>query len=171
MTVELKRVTIDEKEILANLLEKYDYEFSQWDERDVNKLGLYGYGYLDYYWTETRRYAYFIKVDGTLAGFAMVNNHPETEEVIDFNLAEFFIMYKYRRLGVGKTAAYRLFDMYKGRWQLKRHPRNIASVHFWNRVVDGYTNGEFSVIKNCENIKYADGSCADVFFFDNRNYK
>lgn len=28
MIVELKQVTFDEKEILRNLLEKYDYEFS-----------------------------------------------------------------------------------------------------------------------------------------------
>lgn len=33
MNVELKQVTVDEKEILRNLLEKYDYEFSQWDKR------------------------------------------------------------------------------------------------------------------------------------------
>jgi hypothetical protein len=40
MRVELKQVTVDEKEILRNLLEKYNYEFSKWDKRDVNKLGL-----------------------------------------------------------------------------------------------------------------------------------
>ena len=40
MTVELRPVTIDEKEILRNLFEKYDYEFSRWDRRDVNKFSL-----------------------------------------------------------------------------------------------------------------------------------
>lgn len=60
MIVELKQVTFDEKEILRNLLEKYDYEFSQWDKQDVNNLGLYGYQYLDHYWTEDKRWAYFI---------------------------------------------------------------------------------------------------------------
>lgn len=80
MNVELKRVSIDEKEILRNLLEKYNYEFSQWDKRDVNKLGLYGYDYLDYYWTEERRWAYFIMVEGKLAGFAMVIDLPEVND-------------------------------------------------------------------------------------------
>lgn len=46
MKVELKKVTLEEKEILKNLLEKYDYEFSKYDQRDVNPLGLYGYQYL-----------------------------------------------------------------------------------------------------------------------------
>jgi predicted acetyltransferase len=105
MSVELKRVTADEKEILKNLLEKYDYEFSQWDKRDVNKLGLYGYPYLDHYWTEDKRWAYFILVDGQLAGFAMVIDYPEVKDrETDFQMAEFFVMYKYRRMGVGREA-------------------------------------------------------------------
>jgi len=41
MNIELKCVNVEDKEILRNLLEKYDYEFSQWDNRDVNKLGLW----------------------------------------------------------------------------------------------------------------------------------
>ena len=64
MQVRLRQIGVDEKEILRNLLEKYDYEFSQWDQRDVNALGLYGYGYLDNYWTEEKRYTFFIEVDG-----------------------------------------------------------------------------------------------------------
>ena len=105
MIIDIVPVKIDEKEILRNLLEKYDYEFSQYDQRDVNKLGLYGYEYFDYYWTEKNRWAFFIIVDGNLAGFVMVNDYPEADEETDYSLAEFFIMYKYRRCGVGKYAA------------------------------------------------------------------
>ena len=32
-----------------NLLEKYEYDFSQYNQRDVNDLGLFGYDYLDNY--------------------------------------------------------------------------------------------------------------------------
>ena len=39
---------------------------------DVNDDGAYGYRYLDHYWTEEGRYAYFIKVSGKLAGFVMI---------------------------------------------------------------------------------------------------
>ena len=80
VTVELKQVTADEKEILRNLLEKYSYEFSQWDKRDVNQLGLFGYPYLDYYWIEDKRRAYFIMADGKLAGFVMVVDMPEVDD-------------------------------------------------------------------------------------------
>ena len=75
MTLELRPVANDEKEILKNLLEKYDYEFSQWDKRDVNKLGLYGYRYLDHYWTEEAM-GLFIVVDGKLAGLLWLSAFP-----------------------------------------------------------------------------------------------
>ena len=166
MKIELKQVTIDEKEILKNLLEKYDYEFSQWDKRDVNKLGVYGYEYLDYYWTEDKRWAYFILVGGKLAGFAMVIDLPEVgDRDTDFQMAEFFVLHKYRRLGIGKQAFFKVLDIHKGRWQLKRHPANEASVHFWDKAIDEYTNGRFELIKAYPGTEYDDGTLADVFFF------
>ena len=168
MIVELKKVTIDEKEILRNLLEKYDYEFSQWDKRDVNKFGLYGYQYLDYYWTEDKRWAYFISVDDKLAGFAMIIDLPEVEDrETDFQMAEFFVLHKYRQSGVGKQAFYKVLDMHKGKWQLKRHPDNISAVHFWNKVINEYTNGQYELIKSYPGTEYDDGTLGDVFFFEN----
>lgn len=105
MNIELRQACLEDREILSNLLEKYDYEFSQYDNRDVNKLGLYGYKYLDYYWAEEKRWAYFIVVDQKLAGFIMVNDYSEVEErKTDFVISEFFVMYKYRHLGVGRQA-------------------------------------------------------------------
>lgn len=170
MIVELKRVTIDEKEILKNLLEKYNYEFSQWDKRDVNKLGLYGYQYLDYYWTEAKRWAYFILVDDKLAGFAMVIDLPEVDDrETDFQMAEFFVLHKYRRSGVGKQAFFKVLAMHKGKWQLKRHPANLDSVHFWDKVISEYTQGRYELIKAYPGTEYDDGTLADVFFFENTN--
>lgn len=78
MNIEVLPVTIDDKEILKNLLKKYDYEFSQYDNRDVNSIGLYGYKYLDYYWTEDKRWAFFIKVDGNL-NYRLEKSCPNTE--------------------------------------------------------------------------------------------
>lgn len=168
MNLELRLVLLEEKEILRNLFEKYDYEFSQWDLRDVNQLGLYGYEYLDYYWNEERNFPYFILVDGKLAGFVMVSGHPEAaNRPMDFSLAEFFVMYKYREQGVGTYAAKKVFELHKGRWQLKRHPKNLASVAFWNKVVSSYTNGKFQLIEGYPGTEYDDGTLGDLYLFDN----
>lgn len=167
MEVQLRQVTVDEKEILRNLLEKYDYEFSQWDKRDVNKLGLYGYDYLDHYWTEENRWAYFILVDEKLAGFAMVGRRPEVHDRdTHFSMAEFCVLLKYRRLGVGKQGFYQLLKMHKGKWQLKLHPANTASVHFWKNTIEEYTQGKYELVKAYPHTAYDDGTLADVFFFE-----
>lgn len=165
MLIEILPVAVYEKEILRNLLEKYAYEFSQYDNRDVGPLGLYGYPYLDHYWVEKNRFAFFIKVDGNLAGFFMVNDYPEVMRETDYTMAEFFVMHKYRRMGVGKYAAFWAFDRFRGRWQLKRHPKNTASVHFWNGVISQYTNGKYELIASCPGEPYDDGTLADVFLF------
>lgn len=167
MKIDLKPVTIGEREILANLLEKYDYEFSQYDGRDVNPLGLYGYKYLDYYWNEKNRWAYFIMVEDKLAGFVMVNDFPEVDDrETDFQLAEFFVLYKYRKTGIGKEAFFNILDMHRGRWQLKRHPKNIPSVYFWNKVISEYTHGHFELVEKYPRTEYDDGTLADVLFFN-----
>lgn len=165
MNFEIVEVREDEKEILRNLMEKYDYEFSQYVLCDVNPLGLYGYTYFDCYWYEENRWAFFLKVDGKLAGFAMVNDYPEAGES-DYCMSEFFVMYKYRRCGLGKWAAFQLFDRFKGLWQLKRHPKNIGSVHFWDNVINEYTGGKFTQTIGEGEIAYEDGTPADVFFFN-----
>ena len=58
---------------------------------------------------------------------------------------------------------FQVLDMHKGRWQLKRHPANTASVYFWDKVIDEYTNGNYEVIRACPGAMYDDGTLGDVF--------
>lgn len=168
--LELVKVKKEEKQTLLNLMEKYLSEFAQWEKGDVNDDGLFGYEWIDYYFTETNRFPYFIKVDGKLAGLILISNYPEAPGVqMDFCLSEFFIMPKYRRSGCGREAVFKVLDLHHGRWQLKLHPHNKASVYFWNKVIDEYTNGNFKVVKAYpdKEVDYPDGTPADVFFFEN----
>ena len=168
MDVVLKQAQSDDKEILRNWLEKYLFEFSQYDDLGVNKLGLCGYDYLDFYWTVPNRWAYLLEVDGWLAGFALVNDYLEaSNKKTDFSLAEFFVIHKYRRMGIGKKFFYMILDKHKGRWQLKRHPKNITAACFWENTISEYTNGKFELVKAYPNSEYNDGTLGDIFFFDN----
>ncbi len=168
LDIGLKPVTVDEKEILRNLLEKYNYEFSQWEDTDVNALGLYGYNYLDNYWTEKNRWAYFIIVGDKLAGFVMVNNFAVGDaKDVNYSMAEFFVMHKYRRGGVGRFAATTAFDLHRGKWQLKMHPRNTTAVKFWINTISDYTNGDFELHPSHPAAEYDDGTYGDIIFFEN----
>ncbi len=52
MEVELKGIPVEKKETLNNLLEKYNYEFSQYAQAPFDDEGLFHYPYLDQYWPE-----------------------------------------------------------------------------------------------------------------------
>lgn len=166
MNITIEIAQKDEKEILKNLLEKYRYEFSQYDDTDVNNFGLFGYTYFDHYWTEEKRHPYFIKVDGKFAGFILVNDYPEIKIETDYSMAEFFVLYKYRRYGVGKYAAKYIFDKLKGKWQVKLHPKNIISEKFWLKIIDEYTKGNYKIIKNAPEAICEGGALGHVILFE-----
>lgn len=170
MTVQLIEATEKEKPVLANLMEKYLYDFSQWEKTDVKEDGLYHYEWLDYYFSEEKRFPYIIKVDNRLAGLILVSDYPEVAgEAMDFCLSEIFIMHKYRRCGCGRDAVFQVLNRHHGRWQLKCHPKNLASVHFWKSVINDYTDGNYRLVENYPDreVDYEDGTPANVFFFEN----
>lgn len=162
MNIEIILVNKEEKEILRNLLEKYEYEFSQYNQRDVNDLGLFGYDYLDSYWLEESRFPYFIRVDKKLVGFILINDYRELHVETAYSVAEFFILYKYRKMGAGKFAVQYLFKKYKGKWQLTYLPENETSKIFWNKVVNEYTRGTYEIHK----IKSKYGTAEEVLVFE-----
>lgn len=73
--VQVREAAADEKPILRQLLELYEYDFSEFEGTDVGPHGFYGYRYLDHDWTEPDRHPYLIRVDDNLAGFVLVNRH------------------------------------------------------------------------------------------------
>ncbi len=142
MDIQVTPVPVEDKLIIRHLFELYRYDFSEFDGRDVDQHGLYGYGYLDHYWVEENRFPFLIRVNGNIAGFALVscisaNQGPENR------MSEFFVVRKYRRQGVGERAAVTLFDRFPGRWVVSQLEANAAAQAFWRRVVAQYTAGRY----------------------------
>ncbi len=164
MGVELREVPLTEKEILSNLLEKYFYELSQYELFPFREDGLFGYDYLDSYWTEAGRRAYFIRTGGRLAGCVLLNQHPaRRDRPLDWAVAEFFIAYPYRRGGVGSAVMEELFARYPGNWQIMYHPKNTAGAAFWHRAAEKAAKGPVDLLEGDE--PYEDGSPAQVLCF------
>lgn len=162
MDVQLKLATLDEKQTLLNLLEKYNYEFSQYDKRPFDEQGAFGYKYLDCYWQEDNRYPYLIKVDGKLAGFALINKIKECDCNCDWSVAEFFVGYLYRRKGVATQIMEEIFRRHKGFWHIKYHCNNIASEKFWNKLVSSVTNNNYKILQSSP---FYDGTVGKVLYF------
>jgi predicted acetyltransferase len=144
MDVQLVSVSLEGKPVLRQLLELYEYDFSEYDGAEVNEHGLYGYKYLDHYWTEPDRHPFFIVVDGQLAGLVLVGNYCYVLQGPGArSMAEFFVMRKYRGKGVGRIAATLTFDLFPGRWEVLQYGGNAPSYAFWEKVIDEYTEGRY----------------------------
>lgn len=138
----------DDRVVLERLLELYSYDFSEIVGSDVDDQGIYGYRSLDLYWTEPERSPFLIRVDGHWAGFALVRaGEPH-------DMAEFFIMRKYRRSAIGRTAVVNIISRFPGRWQIRQVPANQQAIEFWRTVIpaefeesliDGFVTQRFTV--------------------------
>lgn len=146
MDIVLHHMGVEEKMLLIQLMELYNYEFSEFSNDDVNEYGYYGYDHIDDYWNEEGRFPYLIRVDGKIAGFALVCPHCEYREEEGARcIGEFFIMLKYRRQGIGKKVAMQLFDKHRGFWEVCYWKNNVPAGEFWKRVVEEYTCGQYQV--------------------------
>lgn len=144
MDVAIVPVAYGDKPLLRNLMNLYLYDFSEYTDRDVNEYGCFEYGYLDHYWTDVEhRQPFLIRVDGQVAGFALVHDYPDLEERPARTIAEFFVLRKHRRRGVGDIAARKVFDLFHGPWEVSEIAANTAAQAFWRRTIDRYTGGKW----------------------------
>lgn len=132
----LVRVELKHKPVLANLVQFYRYDFSPIRSLELTPHGTYSYLYLDNYFTETTRQAFFIVVDDKIGGFAFMRRSEGVNE-----LAEFFVMKAHRRRHVGTIAATRLLQKFPGAWTLEFDHNNPRASNFWPRVVESIASG------------------------------
>jgi predicted acetyltransferase len=129
--------------LLANLLELYIHDLSEVFPVEVGPDGRFGYETLPCYWSEPeRRFPFLIRYDGRLAGFVLVTRGVlPTNDPDVFDVAEFFVLRRYRRVGVARRAACLAWDRFPGRWTVRVSEANAGALPFWTRVVAEYTGG------------------------------
>ena len=125
--------------------------------------GVFTYRYFDEYWREPDRFPFLIYCGANLAGFVLVNSHTVVlEQGTGRAIAEFFVMRKYRRQGVGRRAAFYAFDRFPGLWEVREDTNNLAGQEFWRTIIAEYTGGEYS-----EKILNTPGWIGPIQTFDN----
>ena len=144
MQIDVSPASFFEKPILERLFQLYDHDFSEFERSDVDENGLYVDEYLDLYWQEAGRYPFLVRVDGKLAGFVLVSKLPVKDARLDVHsIVEFFIMRKYRGIGVGRAVAWQIFDRFPGEWRVEEMAVNLPAQAFWRKVIGDYTAGRY----------------------------
>ena len=137
--VTLEIATPGQRVTLENLFQLYTHDFSVfWTDRPDGELQEDGrfaqYVHLDGYWTEADRTPLLIRAGGHVAGFALVNTFAHSGLELDYSVAEFFVVRKHRRSGVGFAAATQIIRARPGLWEMAVARRNVAALPFWRRV-------------------------------------
>ena len=152
MTASPERVALDvatqsDAPLLANLLELYIHDLSDvFQGLEVGPDGRFGYRRLPLYWSEPdRRVPFLIRMDGRIAGFALVQRgSPVNPNPDALDIEEFFVLRQYRRAGVGRIAARLVWNRLPGSWTVRVAEDNRGALAFWRDVIEKYTDGSAS---------------------------
>ena len=142
--VVLEAATPADATLLSNLLELYIHDLSAaFPSVELGPDGRFGYKDLALYWSEPeRRFPFLIRCDGRVAGFALAKRgSPATEDPEVYDVAEFFILRRHRRSGVGHRAAVLLWNRFPGRWIVRVSEGNLGALPFWAGVIADFTGG------------------------------
>jgi len=112
-----------QRPVLDHLLQLYKYDFSEFAPigspyGEVDEEGGFAYPGLERYWQESGRIPLLIHANDRLAGFVLVQQWSALERPLDYGVAEFFVLRKYRQARVGARAALLVFRRYPGRWEV-----------------------------------------------------
>ena len=147
-TISLSTAAKAERATLENLMQLYIYDWSELRPLDVGGDGRFEAYPLDSYFEDDWRHPLLLRVDGRLAGFALVSRRSRlTGAAGVFDMSEFFVMRRYRRKRVGLAAAAAAFDHFKGPWEIRQQDGNVVATAFWRRAVDRYTRGNYREVR------------------------
>lgn len=138
--VEITRASPEQLPIIANLLELYAHDFSEFNGLELDATGRFGYEHLHLYWKEATRHPFLVKVNDNPAGFVFVRQGSQIsddENVRD--VAEFFIVRRHRRAGIGMRVAHEVWRKFAGKWEVRVMYKNQQAKKFWERAINEFT--------------------------------
>ncbi|MDZ4718080.1 MAG: GNAT family N-acetyltransferase [Roseiflexaceae bacterium] len=138
--------------LLLRLMQFYLYDLSEHELADIGPDGHFADGALRAWLAEPSNQPFLFYNAGQPIGFAFVGCNSHQLPVPDiYTISAFFILRRYRRQGLGRKAAYQLFERFPGRWEIATLGANTQAISFWRSVVDTFTNGLYDEIWHQDN--------------------
>jgi predicted acetyltransferase len=138
--IEVIPAAAEQESTVANLLELYAHDFSEFHHLEIEATGRFGYPSLPLYWSEPGRYPFLVKTGGNLAGLVLVKRGSEVSgNLTVWDMAEFFVLRGYRRRGIGTQAAHQVWSQFPGPWEVRVMQSNVSVHHFWERAISKFT--------------------------------
>jgi len=162
--VELVPATLTQQPILSNLLQFYEYDFSEFIPIEPGPDGRFEYPLLPLYWSDPARFPFLAVLDGKWAGFVFIKQLPDSAGAgFICDMAEFFVLRSYRRRGIGRRLAHLAFGRFPGTWQVRVMESNSAACQFWQQAIESFTGASMLPART-----RVDGMAWYVFRFESR---
>jgi predicted acetyltransferase len=143
MKIEVDEARPEDAAILRNLGELYAHDFSGITGAELDEHGRYDADFWEGCWGGGKT-PYLLRVDGHLAGFAVVAQGSRlTDDPAVWDVAEFFVVRRWRRQGVGTETASVLFRRHPGTWEVRVREGNEAARGFWKAAIGRFTGERF----------------------------
>jgi len=136
--VQLRTATAADAELLGNLLELYIHDLSVFfPQVQLGPDGRFGYAALPLYVAgASDRWAWLIEYQGRVVGFALAQRgSPATDDPSVLDVAEFFVLRRFRDQGVGCAAAHAMWKLLPGTWTVRVSPRHARALAFWQATI------------------------------------
>lgn len=135
LSVRVVRAGEDRRSTFEHLVQLYLHDLSSVGGWDLSDDGTFSTALLDGCWSEARRHPVLFRVAESLAGFAVVDRGSHVSDRADvWDMAEFFVVNRWRRSGVGRSAARQLFAEFPGDWEVRPFPGYVPAERFWASV-------------------------------------
>lgn len=140
LRIEVLPATLEQEPVLANLIELYAHDFSEFSDLKIGVDGRFGYEPLPLYWRESNRFPFLVRANGDLAGFVLVQRGSQVSGAAEiWDVAEFFVLRGYRRHRVGVRVAHHVWRMFTGPWEVRVTENNLVARAFWQRAISEFT--------------------------------
>ncbi len=132
-----------ERPLIEGLAQFYIYDFSELEPPGstgfvFDARGTFGsLPHMQDYWTGAPdHHVLLIEVDGTAAGFALLNSRSHRDGGwVEYNVGEFFVARKFRRQGVARAAFHQVLTLYPGQWEAAVVAHNGPALAFWPQAI------------------------------------
>jgi predicted acetyltransferase len=137
--IEIIPAAEEQESIVANLLELYAHDFSEFHHLELGADGRFGHRQLALYWSNPDRSPFLVRVNGELAGLVLVKRSEVSGDETVWDMAEFFVVRGYRRRGIGTQIAHEVWRRFPGIWEVRVMESNRSARLFWERAIQAFT--------------------------------
>ncbi|MBX3112385.1 MAG: hypothetical protein KF857_10290 [Fimbriimonadaceae bacterium] len=143
MPLKLRQATEEDENVLGRLVQLYLHDSSKYSHQTVDDNGLFSGLDARSLVGDGPCRAYLFHLAGRLAGFAVVKDLGDQRHMTDF-----FVLWPFRRLGVGEEVARLIFSEHPGAWSVPYNENNEVARAFWRAVVYRYSRKDFAEVRD-----------------------